>query len=74
MERVVAIQIENCFGDNKLLGWFQFGFRKNKNTKTELLTLFDTILEAKEKKKRNFDSSLWFVSSFWYCVSSNVTR
>ena len=51
LERVVAIQIENYFEDNKLLGSFQFGFRKNKSTITELLMLFDTILSAKEKKK-----------------------
>ena len=47
LERVVAIQIEDYFVKNKLLGTFQFGFRRNRNT----TTLFDTILEAKEKKK-----------------------
>ena len=34
-----------------LIGELQFGFRKNKNTTSELLTLFDTIMEAKEEKK-----------------------
>ena len=51
LERVVAIQIEEHFESNKLLGSFQFGFRKNKSTLSELLTVFDTILEAKENKK-----------------------
>ena len=51
LERVVAMQIEEHFDKNNLLGNFQFGFRRNKNTTTELLTLFDTIMEAKEKKK-----------------------
>ena len=51
LERVVAMQIEEHFDKNNLLGNFQIGFRRNKNTTTELLTLFDTILEAKEKKK-----------------------
>ena len=51
LERIVAIQIEEHFEKNKLFGAFQFGFRKNKNTTSELLTLFDTILEAKEEKK-----------------------
>ena len=50
LERVVAIQVEEYFEKNKLLGTFQFGFRRSKNTTTELLTLFDTILEAKDKK------------------------
>ena len=45
------MQIEEHFEKNNLLGNFQFGFRKNRNTTTELLTLFDTILEAKEKRK-----------------------
>ena len=51
LERVVAIQIEEFFEKNKLFGPFQFGFRKNKNTISELLTVFDTLLEAKELKK-----------------------
>ena len=44
LERVVAIQIEEYFETNKLLGLFQFGFRRNRSTISELLTLFDTIL------------------------------
>ena len=48
LEKVVALQIEEFFEMNKLLGKFQFGFRKNKSTISELLTLFDTLLEAKE--------------------------
>ena len=51
LEKVVAMQIEEHFEKNGLLGSFQFGFRKNKSTTLELLTIFDTILEAKEKKK-----------------------
>ena len=51
LEKVVAIQIEKYFENNHLFGDFQFGFRKNKSTVTELLTLFDSILEAKEAKK-----------------------
>ena len=51
LERVVAIQIEEYFEKNKLFGSFQFGFRKHENTTSELLTMFDTILEAKESKK-----------------------
>ena len=51
LERVVAMQIEEYFEKNKLFSSFQFGFRKNKNTTSELLTLFDAILEAKEMKK-----------------------
>ena len=51
LERVVAIQIEEFFEKNKLFGSFQFGLRKNKNTTSELLTVFDALLEAKEMKK-----------------------
>ena len=51
LEKVVAIQIEEYFEKNELLGKFQFGFRRNKSTITELITLLDTILDAKEKKK-----------------------
>ena len=42
---------EKYFKNNHLFGDFQFGFRKNKSTVTELLTLFYSILEAKEAKK-----------------------
>ena len=51
LEKIVAIQIEEYFEKNELLGKFQFGFRRNKSTTSELLTLFDTLLEAKERKK-----------------------
>ena len=51
LERIVDLQIEEYFEKNKLLGAFQFGFRKNKSTISELLTLFDTLIEAKEKRK-----------------------
>ena len=51
MERIVSMQIEDYFEKNNLLGEFQFGFRKNKSTISELLTLFDKLLEAKEEKK-----------------------
>ena len=46
LEKVVALQIEEFFEMNKLLGKFQFGFQKIKSTISELLTLFDTLLEA----------------------------
>ena len=51
LEKIIACQIEEFFEQNNLLGSFQFGFRKNKSTITELLTLFDNLLEAKEGKK-----------------------
>ena len=51
LERVVALQVEEYFERNELLGKFQFGFRRNKSTISELLTLFDTLLEAKDEKK-----------------------
>ena len=51
MERVIAIQIEEYFEFNNLLGAFQFGFRKYKSTISELLTLFDSLLEGKENRK-----------------------
>ena len=51
LERVIAIQIEEYFESNNLLGSFQFGFRKNKSTISELLTLFDSLLEGKENRK-----------------------
>ena len=51
LEKVVALQIEEFFESNGLLGKFQFGFRRNKSTISELLTLFDTLLEAKEMKR-----------------------
>ena len=51
LEKVVKDQVEKFFEENKLLGQFQFGFRKNKSTISELLTLFETLLEAKEAGK-----------------------
>ena len=51
LERVVAIQIEEYFENNKLLGNFQFGFRRKKSTISELLTLFEDLLEAKSMNK-----------------------
>ena len=51
LERVIAIQIEEYFESNNLLGAFQFGFRKYKSTISELLTLFDSLLEGKENRK-----------------------
>ena len=50
LERVVENQIEEFFEKNKLFGDFQFGVRRNKSTISELLQLFDTFLEAKERK------------------------
>jgi hypothetical protein len=47
----VALQIEEFFESNGLLGKFQFRFRRNKSTISEFLTLFDTLLEAKEMKR-----------------------
>ena len=49
LEKVVALQIEEFFESNGLLGKFQFGFRKYKSTISELLTLFDTLLEASKR-------------------------
>ena len=51
LERIVAIQIEEFFEENNLFASCQFGFRKNKNTISELLTVFDNLIEAKEMKK-----------------------
>lgn len=53
LEKVVALQIEEYFEKNNLLGKFQFGFRRNRSTISELLILFDTILKVKETKKKN---------------------
>ena len=51
LEKIVANQIEKFFEDNFLLGSFQYGFRRNRSTISELLNLFDTLLEAKEDRK-----------------------
>ena len=50
-ERVIAIQAEEFFEENKILQEFQFGFRRFKSTISEMLTLFDSLLEAKEQGK-----------------------
>ena len=51
LERVVALQIEEFFENNGFFGKFQFGFRNKKSTISEMLTVFDSLLEAKEMKK-----------------------
>jgi hypothetical protein len=51
LQKVVAMQIEDFFESNDLFGSFQFGFRKGKSTVSELLTLFATLLDAKQDKK-----------------------
>ena len=38
LEKIIAIQIEEFFEKNNLFGPFQFGFRKDKSTVSELLT------------------------------------
>ena len=49
--RLQIFSIKEYFEKNELFGSFQFGFRRNKSTISELLTLFDTLLEAKNVKK-----------------------
>ena len=71
LERVVAIQIEEYFEKNKLFGSFQFGFRKHENTTSELLTMFDTIMEAKESKKEIL-VLLYDISSAFDTVSHDI--
>ena len=51
LEKVIADQIEAFFEKNRLLGSYQFGFRKGKSIVSELLQLFDCILEAKDQRK-----------------------
>ena len=51
LEKIVADQIERFFESNNLLGTFQFGFRKNRSTVSELLTLFETLQEASKLNK-----------------------
>ena len=43
LERVVGLQLEKHFEQNNLFGKFQYGFRSNKSTISELITLFDTL-------------------------------
>lgn len=71
LERVVAIQIEEYFEKNKLFGNFPFGFRRNKNTTSKLLSLFDTLLEAKEKKKETL-VLLYDLSTAFDTVCHNI--
>ena len=56
LEKIVALQIEDFFEENKLLGSFQFGFRKKRSTISKLLTLFDTLLRQKKGKRKFFYS------------------
>ena len=51
LERVIALQIEKFFENNELFGKFQFGFRNKKSTISEMLTVFDSLLEAKDMEK-----------------------
>lgn len=51
LEKIVASQIEEYFEKHMLLGSFQFAFRRSKSTISELLELFDFLLEAKEDNK-----------------------
>ena len=51
LEKCVSTQIYEYFEENDLFGHFQFGFRKGKSCISELLTLMDHLLEAKEMKK-----------------------
>ena len=71
LERIFAIQVEEHFESDKLFGEFQFGFRKNKSTISELLTLFDSIMEAKEDKKEIL-VLLYDLSSAFDTVSSEI--
>ena len=71
LERVIAIQIENFFEKNNLFGSFQFGFRNNRSTISEMLTLFDTLLEAKETKKEIL-VVLYDLSSAFDTVSHDI--
>ena len=51
LEKIIAMQIEEFFEKNNLFGSFQFGFRKDKSTVSELLTLLDILQSAKQEKK-----------------------
>ena len=71
LERLVCLQIEEYFESNGFLGEFQFGFRRHKNTVTELITLFDHILESKEEGKEIF-LLLWDLSAAFDTVCHKV--
>ena len=51
LEKITAMQIKEIFESNNPFGSLQFGFRKDKNTVSELLTLFVPVLDAKQDKK-----------------------
>ena len=51
LEKVITDQIGEFFERNNLFGSYQFGFRRGKSTISELLQLFDNILEAKDQRK-----------------------
>ena len=71
LERIVATQIEDFFEKNMLFGSFQYGFRRKKSTISELLTLFDTLLEAKNVKKEIL-MMLYDLSSAFDTVSHQI--
>ena len=70
LERVVAKQIEEYFETINLQGTFQFGFKKNKSSISELLTLFDSLLEKKEKKNTFNSVRHIFLIHFLFLVFS----
>jgi hypothetical protein len=49
LEKVVADQTESYFESNGLLGEYQFGFRRHKSIVSEMLTLYETLQEAKDQ-------------------------
>ena len=67
----MGLQIEHYFESNGLLGTFQFGFRKNKSTVSEMLTLFDTLQEAKESQKEIL-LLLYDLSAAFDCISHEM--
>ena len=68
LERMLGIQLERHFEDNNLLGNFQYGFRRNRSTILELITLFDTLLDAKQEKKEVL-LLLYDLSAAFDCIS-----
>ena len=71
LERVIDLQIEKFFENNELFGKFQFGFRNKKSTISEILTMFDSLLEAKDMKKEIL-VVLYDLSSAFDTVSHEV--
>ena len=51
LEKIVKDQVEDFFESNNLLGTYQFGFRKQKSTVSELLQLFDSMMDAKDCRR-----------------------